>query len=201
MDEEKEVVEKKAPEEKKEVKATEVEIKEKEEIPETIEEKGDADPFDSWEDVFPELASKEEEPIESKEEMTEDSIRKIVREEIKNWVKGVNEGKYPFPKGKPKDEKEPSQYPYPSKDEIDEMSASLQKSFDGKFTELTTQLGTIEAIQKSINELKTDNEAIKKEVEIIRDQPAQIIEKSNDRKRKGFKSNFNVREDGTIEYR
>ena len=176
-------------------------------IVEKEEVKVSADPFDSWDDIFPELAVKAEEDEQNPTEdpakadgLTEDNVRMIVREEIKKWVKGVTDGKYPFPKGTTASE--PTKYPYPSKEEMEAMSSGIQKSLDDKLAQLMTQISKIDIIEKSLVDIKSENEALRKDVEIIRDQPAQIIEKSIDvtKKRKGFKSTYKVKEDGTIEF-
>ena len=176
---------------------------------EIVEEvvKASPDPFDSWDDIFPELAVKAEDTEQNPKEedsvkavaLTEDEVRKIVREEIKKWVKGVTDGKYPFPKG---GASEPTKYPYPSKEEMEAMSTGIQKGLDDKLAQLMTQISKIDIIEKSLADIKSENEALRKDVEIIRDQPAQIIEKSTDipKKRKGFKSAYRVKEDGTIEF-
>ena len=162
----------------------------------------EADPFDSWEDIFPELAQKADEPVTPEEPaaktMSEEEVRRLVREEIKKWVKGVSEGKYPFPKGAGKNKpeettEEPSKYPYPSKEDVKSMNEALQKSFDEKLTRF-------DVIEKSLATLKAENDAMRKEIEIIRDQPAQIIEKSLEKKPKSYKSPYKVKEDGTIEF-
>ncbi|MCK5345633.1 MAG: hypothetical protein KAR20_19620, partial [Candidatus Heimdallarchaeota archaeon] len=60
-----------------------------------------ADPFSSWETIFSEFHKEmpPESPAEAQVWSTRDEIQMIAREEIKGWVKGVQEGKYPMPTG------------------------------------------------------------------------------------------------------
>lgn len=150
----------------------------------TIEEvELEDDPWseENWKQTFPELYEKE---ITEKEEgLTEKDVIRIVREQLKLWLKGVSEGKYPLPKGM-----KPTEYPYPKKGDIEgldeefEKSKDLHKSYDEKF----------EDIAKTFEE-------IKKEVQIIKDSPVDLIEKEIKEKSDGkYQSPYKNLKDGTI---
>ena len=145
------------------------------------------DPFADWSDIFPELKENREKAL------TEADVRKIVREEIKKWIKGVKEGKYPFPVKYPY----PGKYPYPKKseDETEEKSSITQELSAMKESQEKLQ-GTIEELQKSLD-------AIKKEVDDIRDTPIETFAKSlkEEQEKKEYHSPFVETDDGSITIR
>ena len=136
---------------------------------------------ESWKETFPELFEKEkEEPIIQKAEgLGEADVIRIVREQLKIWLKGVSEGKYPLPKGLA-----PSKEPYPEKSQIKGLDEEFEKSkavfdsFEQKFDD----------ISKTFVELK-----------IIKDTPVDLLEKSiDDDKNREYVSPFAHLKDGTI---
>ena len=140
------------------------------------------DPFSDWSDIFPELKE------ERGKALTEADVRRIVREEIKKWIKGVKEGKYPFP----------AKYPYPKKSEVlteDEKSSLPQ--------ELSAMKESQEKLQSTIEELQKSLGAIKKEVDDIRDTPIETFAKSlkEEQEKKEYRSPFLESDDGSITIR
>lgn len=164
-----EVIEEKAKEtvEEKEVeKETETPISEAEIVKETELEN---DPWseENWKSSFPELFEKE--ITEKAEGLGKDDVIRICREQIKEWLKGVERGSYPLPKSlKPIESSSPNKTrDIEGLDEQLEKSTTVYKSFEEKFTDIA----------------KTFKE-IQKEIQIIKDTPIEIIEKSIDKKDK-----------------
>ena len=154
---------------------------EKEEVTKEIELKNDPWSEESWKDTFPELYEKEREEVtERAEGLSEADVIRIVREQLKLWLKGVSEGKYPLPKGLG-----PSKEPYPEKSEIDEefeKSKAILDSYAQKFDD----------ISKTFEELG-------KEIQLIKDTPVDLMEKSIDEdKNKDYVSPYAFMKDGTI---
>ena len=140
------------------------------------------DPFADWSDIFPELRENREKAL------TEADVRRIVREEIKKWIKGVKEGKYPFP----------ATYPYPKKsmDVTEEEKSAVSQ-------ELTAVKESQEKLQGTIEELQKSLDAIKKEVDDIRDTPIETFAKSlkEEQEKKEYHSPFVETDDGSITIR
>ena len=140
------------------------------------------DPFADWSDIFPELKENREKAL------TEADVRRIVREEIKKWVQGVKEGKYPFP----------ATYPYGKKSEVvaEEQKSSVTQELSAMKESQEKLQGTIEELQKSLD-------AIKKEVDDIRDTPIETFAKSlkEEQEKKEYHSPFVETDDGSITIR
>lgn len=128
-----------------------------------------SDPWDDWSDIFPEM---KEEVVKEKILSAED-VKRIVREEIKNWVKGIKEGKYPMPTSGGKEE-EPTKYPYPEK--------ALKKIATESFKKISDEINDLKKsrddLKKEIDTFTKSLDAMQKEVEVIRDTPIDIVEKS-----------------------
>ena len=184
------VVEDKETEDKKDEAIEEKDVEKEVETPTsevetTIEEtKLENDPWsdENWRSTFPELFEKE--ITEKAEGMTKDEVIRICREQIKEWLKGTSEGKYPLPKNMANTEEKASNKieDVEGLNEQLEKSTTLYKSYEEKF-----------------NDIAKTFEEIKKEVQIIKDQPAEIFEKSlEDNKNKEYVSPFTEKDDGSI---
>ena len=145
----------------------------KEEIEEvkTDDDKTLSDPFGDWTEVFSEFHKEipEEISMEPKEWLSRDEIRMVAREEIKGWVKGIQEGKYPIPTGmvpkiEPKIEPKVDTFPEKEFKSLQDEVVEIKKSRD-------TMSTRFDEILKSL-------ESMKKEIEVIRDTPIDIVEKS-----------------------
>lgn len=135
-----------------------------------------SDPFAEWTSIFSEF--NKEAPIETAIEwLNKDEIRMVAREEIKGWVKGVHEGKYPLPTGmipkiepiveeasEPKVEVEVDSFPTKEFEALQDEIVDIKKSRDEASTKL-------EEVTKSLDKMK-------KEIEVIRDTPIDLVEKS-----------------------
>ena len=169
---------KKTEEIKKEVETPTVETEVTEEI------KLENDPFsdENWRSSFPELF--EPEVVEKAEGLTKEDVIRICREQIKEWLKGTSEGKYPLPKNMANSEEKALNKieDVEGLTEQFEKSASAYKSFEDKFTDIAKTF-----------------EEIKKEVQIIKDTPVDLIEKSIEKdKNKKYEPRFKNLKDGTI---
>ena len=153
-----------------------------EEATQEIELENDPWSEESWRNTFPELYENEkvEDVIQKAEGLGEADVIRIVREQLKLWLKGVSEGKYPLPKGLG-----PSKEPYPEKSEIDEefeKSKAILDSYAQKFDD----------ISKTFEELG-------KEIQLIKDTPVDLMKKSIDEdKNKDYVSPYAFMKDGTI---
>ena len=184
--------------EEKSTKDTKVDVVE--EIADVVEPKIEeptelADPFSSWETVFSEFNKEApvEEPIEW---LNRDEIRMVAREEIKGWVKGIHEGKYPLPMGmapkiepiveetsKPKNEVEVGPFSTKEFEALQGEIVDIKKSRDESSTKL-------EEVMKSLD-------AMKKEIEVIRDTPIDLVEKSM-KKESPYEAKIDISRDGQI---
>ena len=150
----------------------------------TEETKLENDPWsaEAWKETFPELFKTE--VVEKAEGLTKEDVVRICREQIKEWLKGTSEGKYPLPKNMANTEEKASNKieDVEGLNEQLEKSTTLYKSYEEKF-----------------NDIAKTFEEIKKEVQIIKDQPAEIFEKSlEDNKNKEYVSPFTEKDDGSI---
>ena len=150
----------------------------------TEETKLENDPWsaEAWKETFPELFKTE--VVEKAEGLTKEDVVRICREQIKEWLKGTSEGKYPLPKNMANTEEKASNKieDVEGLNEQLEKSTTLYKSYEEKF-----------------NDIAKTFEEIKKEVQIIKDQPAEIFEKSlKDNKDIEYKSSFIEKDDGSI---
>jgi len=176
------VIEDKVEIEKSETEITEEEKTEttKKEITEEIELEDDPWSEENWKKTFPELFEDEKAVG-----LTKEDVVKIVRDQIKLWLKGVSSGKYPLPKGMA-----PTKYPYPKKKDI----SGLEEEFE----EIRKSIDSIKLDSEKFDTLQKSLEDIKKEVQVIKDQPAEIIEKSIKEEEKEYKSPYKNLQDGTI---
>ena len=151
------------------------------EVAEKITLENDPWSEENWKSSFPELF--EQEVVEKAEGLTKEDVIRICREQIKEWLKGVDKGDYPLPKGlKPASTQSPKKSDIEGLEEEFEKSASAYKSFEDKFTDIAKTF-----------------EEIKKEVQIIKDTPVDLIEKSmKEDKNKKYESDFLNLKDGTI---
>lgn len=156
-----------------------------EEATQEIELENDPWSEESWRNTFPELYENEkvEDVIQKAEGLGEADVIRIVREQLKIWLKGVSEGKYPLPKGLA-----PSKEPYPEKSQI----KGLDEEFEKSKTVLDSYEQKFDDISKTFVELK-------KEIQIIKDTPVDLMEKSIDEdKNKEYVSPYALKKDGTI---
>jgi len=158
---------------------------EKEEVTKKIELENDPWSEESWKETFPELfeKEKEEEATEKAEGLNEAGVIRIVREQLKLWLKGVSEGKYPLPK-----ELAPSQEPYPEKSQIKGLNEEFEKS-----------KAILDSYAQKFDDISKTFEELGKEIQIIKDTPVDLIEKSIDGdKNKEYVSPYTLMKDGTI---
>lgn len=147
-----------------------------------IELENDPWSAESWKISFPELF--ETEVVEKAEGVSKEDVIRICREQIKEWLKGTDRGDYPIPKSL-----KPTEVSFSNKtkdieglDEQLEKSATAYKSFEEKFQDIAKTF-----------------EEIKKEVQIIKDTPVDLIEKSMEKdKNIKYESKFKTLKDGTI---
>lgn len=130
-----------------------------------------SDPFEDWSTVFGEFHKEmpPEVPIETPVWLNRDEIEMVAREQIKEWVKGVQEGKYPMPTGLIQTvdstlEEVASPFPEKEFESVQKDIVEIKKSKEDANTRL-------DEITKSL-------EAMKKEIEVIRDTPIEVVEKS-----------------------
>ena len=151
------------------------------------------DPFLNWADVFEEFHKEmpPESPAEAPAWSTRDEIQMIAREEIKGWVKGVQEGKYPMPTG--------------IIQTVDSTLTEVASPFPEK--EFKSVQDDIVEIKKSkedattrLDEIMKSLDAMKKEIEVIRDTPIEVVEKSI-AKDTTYESKINITRDGHISKR
>lgn len=130
-----------------------------------------SDPFSDWATIFGEFHKDmpQESLAETPAYLTRDEIQMIAREEIKGWVKGVQEGKYPMPTG--------------IIETVDSTLTEVAASFPEKEFE-SVQKDIIE-IKKSkkdattrLDEIMKSLDTMKKEIAVIRDTPIEVVEKS-----------------------
>jgi hypothetical protein len=186
--EEKEIVDKSLETEETEIEKSETKIepeetetKEKTDESSAEMETENIDPWKDWSDVISEL--NDQDTSEKAMQLTEADVVRIVREQLKLWVKGVNEGKYPMPKS---ESKEPSKYPYPEKKDLEDMKSQItdtKKYHDDTNTKLET-------LSKSI-------EDIKEELQMVKDTPIEVVEKSL-KKEKEYEPFIMEGKDGSI---
>jgi len=164
-----------------EEKAEEVQTveKETEEIQE-VELEDDPWSEENWKKSFPELYEETEKAVG----LTKEDVIRIVRDQIKLWLRGVGSGKYPLPKGM-----KPTEYPYPKKKDIEGL--------EDEFEEIRKSIEAMKSDSEKFETLEKSLDDIKKEVQIIKDQPAEIIEKSIEDKSKIYKPSIEI-EDGHI---
>jgi hypothetical protein len=152
-----------------------------------------ADPFSNWADVFEEFHKDmpPKSPIENSVWLTRDEIQMVAREEIKGWVKGVQDGKYPMPTG--------------LIETVDSTLTEVAASFPEK--EFKSVQDDIVEIKKSKEDATTrldgimkSLDAMKKEIEVIRDAPIEVIEKSII-KDTSYESKIDISRDGHISKR
>lgn len=183
--------------EKEKVKETEekqvdVPIVQKEEV--VPVEKVDDESY--YEKVLDQIYEEFREKEETEKALTEDQVRSIAKDEavkaIKAFWKGVREGKYPMPPSKypyPKEkEEEEEKYPYPPK-------KKEEPDFNALFKELKDEIGSYrDNIDKRLTE-------ISKELDIVKNQPAEIISKEQSQKEElaGFESDYTESRDGGLE--
>jgi len=191
-------VESEVKEEIKEETTEDIKVEVTEEIIETEDLKKEetseiVDPFSSWETIFSEFHKDmpTETPAESEVWSTRDEIQMIAREEIKGWVKGVQEGKYPMPTGiiqTVDSTLTEVANPFPEKEfkSVQEDIVEIKKSKE----DATTRL---DEIMKSLD-------AMKKEIEVIRDTPIEVVEKSI-AKDTTYESKIDITRDGHISKR
>ena len=155
------------------------------ELETTIEEtKLENDPWseENWKSTFPELFEKE--ISEKAEEMTKEDVVRICREQIKEWLKGTSEGKYPLPKNMARGE---------------EKTLNKIEDVEGLNEQLEKSITLYKSYEEKFNDIAKTFEELKKEVQIIKDQPAEIFEKSlKDNKDIEYKSPFLEKDDGSI---
>lgn len=171
------------------------EIKETEEIEKDVETptvetevteeiKLENDPFsdENWRSSFPELF--EPEIVEKAEGLSKEDVVRICREQIKIWLKGTSEGKYPLPK---------------SMTPTEQKSLNKIKDIEGLDEQLEKSTEAYKSYEDKFNDIAKTFEEIKKEVQVIKDTPVDLIEKSieND-KNKEYESKFKTLKDGTI---
>lgn len=142
----------------------------------TIETPIEVDPWADWSDVIKEITPQET-VIEKAVGLTDVDAKRIVREEIKAYVAGVREGKYP-----PATQiSETSTELFVAEKDLEETKTSFTK----QLTEIDTLMKEkVDALSKAINGLTVDKiEVLEKslkelttEVGVIRDQPIEIFE-------------------------
>ena len=168
----------KVEEENKEESANDLKVEVTEENPVTEELKTEeitelADPFLSWETIFSEFHKDmpPESPADAPAWLTRDEIQMVAREEIKGWVKGVQEGKYPMPTG--------------IIQTVDSTLTEVAASFpENEFKSVQDDIVEIKKSKEDattrLDEIMKSLDAMKKEIEIIRDTPIEVVEKSMD---------------------
>ena len=184
--------------EEKSTKDTKVDVVE--EIADVVEPKIEeptelADPFSSWETVFPEFSKEApaEEPIEW---LNRDEIRMVAREEIKGWVKGIHEGKYPLPMGMaPKIEPIVEETSEPKNEvEVDPFSTKEFEALQGEIVDIKKSR---DESSTKLEEVMKSLDVMKKEIEVIRDTPIDLVEKSM-KKESPYEAKIDISRDGQI---
>lgn len=156
-----------------------------EDVTQEIELENDPWSEESWRNTFPELYENEkvEDVIQKAEGLGEADVIRIVREQLKLWLKGVSEGKYPLPKGLA-----PSQEPYPEKSQIKGLDEEFEKS-----------KAVFDSYEQKFDDISKTFVELKKELQIIKDTPVDLMEKSiDDDKNREYVSPFAHLKDGTI---
>ena len=163
---------------KKEVETPTVET----EVAKEIELENDPWSAENWKSSFPELF--EAEVVEKAEGLSKEDVVRICREQIKIWLKKTSDGTYPLPKSMtPTEQKSLNKIEdIEGLSEQFEKSASAYKSYEEKF-----------------NDIAKTFEEIRKEVQIIKDTPVDLIEKDmKDKSTKKYISPYETLKDGTI---
>ena len=163
---------------KKEVETPTVET----EVAEEIKLENDPWSEENWKSSFPELF--ETEVVEKAEGLSKEDVVRICREQIKIWLKGTSTGEFPLPK---------------SMTPTEQKSLNKIKDIEGLDEQLQKSTEAYKSYEDNFNDIAKTFEEIKKEVQIIKDTPVDLIEKSieND-KNKVYESKFKTLKDGTI---
>lgn len=184
--------------EEKSTKDTKVDVVE--EIADVVEPKIEeptelADPFSSWETVFSEFNKEApaEEPIEW---LNRDEIRMVVREEIKGWVKGIQEGKYPLPTGMASTIEPIVEETSESENEVG-VDLFPAKEFEALQDEIVDIKKSRDESSTKLEEVMKSLDVMKKEIEVIRDTPIDLVEKSM-KKESPYEAKIDISRDGQI---
>ena len=163
---------------KKEIETPTVET----EVAKEIELENDPWSAENWKSSFPELF--EPEIVEKAEGLTKEDVIRTCREQIKVWLKGTSTGEFPLPK---------------SMTPTEQKSLNRIKDIEGLDEQLQKSTEAYKSYEDKFNDIGKTFEEIKKEVQIIKDTPVDLIEKSTEKdKDKKFESKFKNLKDGTI---